>query len=40
MKLIGITIDQKLKFDKHIDNVCNNAAGQMNLIYRFKGIFI
>ncbi len=26
VKLLCITIDQKLKFDKHIDNLCKNAA--------------
>ncbi len=26
VKLLRITIDQKLKFDKHIDNLCKNAA--------------
>ncbi len=39
VKLLGITIDQKLKFDKHIDNLCKNAAMQINIMYRFKGIF-
>ncbi len=39
MKLLGITIDQKLKFDKHIGNLCKNAARQINIMYRFKGIF-
>ncbi len=39
VKLLGITIDQKLKFDKHIDNVCNNTATQINMMYRFKRIF-
>ncbi len=33
VKLLGITIDQKLKFDKHIDNLCKNAARQINIIY-------
>ncbi len=39
VKLLDITIDQKLKFDKHIDNLCKNAARQINVIYRFKGLF-
>ncbi len=39
LKLFGITIDQKLKFDKHVDNLCKNAARQINIMYRFKGIF-
>ncbi len=40
MKLLGITIDQKLKFDKHIDNLCKNAAMQINIKNRFKDIYI
>ncbi len=40
MKLLGITIDQKHEFDKHIDNLCKNAARQINIMYRFKGIFV
>ncbi len=39
MKLLGITIDQKLKFDKHIDNLYKNTARQINIMHRFKGIF-
>ncbi len=34
-----MTIDDKLKFDKHIDILCKNAAGQINVLYRFSGIF-
>ncbi len=37
--LLGMTIDQKLKFDKHVDKICKNAARQLNVMYRFKGIF-
>ncbi len=39
MKWSGITIDDKLKFDKQVDILCKNAARQLNLFYRFKGIF-
>ncbi len=39
VKLLSITIDQKLKFVKHIDNLCKNAARQINITYRCKGIF-
>ncbi len=39
MKLLGITIEDKLKFDKQVDLLCKNAAGQLNVLYRFKGIF-
>ncbi len=39
IKLLGITIDDKLKFDKHIDILCKNAARQINVLYGFSGIF-
>ncbi len=39
VKLLGITIDEKLKFDKHVDILCKKAAKQLNVMYRFKGIF-
>ncbi len=38
-KLLGNTIDDYLKFDKHIDIICKNAARQVNVLYRFNGIF-
>ena len=34
-----MTIDDKLKFDKHVDILCKRAARQINVMYRFKGIF-
>ena len=39
VKLLGILIDDKLKFDKHIEILCKNAARQINILYRFTGIF-
>ncbi len=39
MKLLGITIDNKLKFDKQVEILCKNAARQLNILYRFKGIY-
>ncbi len=39
VKLLGITIDDKLKFDKKVDILCKNAARQLTILYRFKGIF-
>ncbi len=39
IKLLWITIDDKLKFNKHIDILCKNAARQINVLYRFSGIF-
>ncbi len=32
VKLLGITIDQKLKFDKHVDNLCKNAPRIIHII--------
>ncbi len=34
-----MTIDNKLKFDKHVDKLCKSAAQQLNVLYRFKEIF-
>jgi hypothetical protein len=39
VKLFGITVDDKLKFIKHVNNLCNRAASQLNVMYRFKNIF-
>ena len=36
VKLIGITIDDKLKFDKHINKLCKRASGQLNQLFRLK----
>ena len=33
---LGITLDQKLKFDQHISNLCKKAASQLNALYRIK----
>ncbi len=39
IKLLGITIDDKLKFDKYIAILCKNAATQINVLHRFTGIY-
>jgi hypothetical protein len=39
VKLLGITIDDKLTFDRHIDNLCRKASRQLNILRRFKNIF-
>ena len=36
VKLLGITIDNRLTFDKHIATVCRKASCQMNVLMRFK----
>jgi hypothetical protein len=39
VKFLGITIDDKLKFDLHVTNLCIKAGNQLNVLYRFKNIF-
>lgn len=36
VKLLGITIDDKLTFDEHVSKLCKRAGGQLNQLYRFK----
>ena len=39
VKLLGITIDDRLKFDEQINNMCQRASKQLKVIYRFKQVF-
>ncbi len=39
VKLVGITIDEKLKFDKHVNIISKKASRQTHLMYQFKGVF-
>ncbi len=39
VKLSGITIDEKLKFDKHVNIISKKAAGQIHVMYHFKSVF-
>ena len=34
VELLGIEIDNKLNFEKHISNICKKASNQVNAIYR------
>ncbi len=34
--LLGMSIDDKLKFDKHVNKLCKNAAKQLNILYRLR----
>ena len=34
--LLGIEIDDKLKFESHISQLCIKAGGQLNSLYRFR----
>ena len=36
VELLGVKIDNRLKFDSHINNLCINAGGQLNSLFRFK----
>ena len=33
-KLLGVTIDNKLIFDKHVDNICKKASRKLNTLAR------
>ena len=34
VKLLGVTIDERLNFDVHIDNMCKKASRQINAMSR------
>lgn len=34
VKILGVTIDEKLTFDKHVHNICQKAARQLNVLKR------
>ena len=36
VKLLGLEIDNKLNFEKHISNLCNKASNQLNAICRLQ----
>ena len=36
IKLLGITIDNKLKFDVHISNICKKAQRKLTILMRLK----
>ena len=38
VKLLGIYIDDKLKFTTHIDHICSTASTQLKIMYRFKKV--
>ena len=37
IKVLGITIDQCLKFNKHISDMCSKAGRQLNMLQRLRG---
>ena len=36
VKLLGVEIDNKLKFGQHINRICETAANQLNALIRLK----
>jgi hypothetical protein len=34
VKLLGITVDSHLNFDKHISEICKKASQQLNILKR------
>ena len=36
VKLLGITIDNKLNFNEHINKICKSANQKINALYRFR----
>lgn len=39
VKLLGLTIDDRLKFDVQVNNICTKASKQLNVLNRFKHVF-
>ena len=35
VKLLAMTIDNKLTFDQHVSDLCRKASAQLNALYRF-----
>ena len=36
VKLLGITLDKKLNFEKHISSICKSGSRQLNALFRLK----
>ena len=34
LALLGLEVDSKLNFDKHISKLCNKSAAQLNALWR------
>ena len=35
-ELFGITMDDRLRFDEHVSNICKKISNQFNVISRFR----
>jgi hypothetical protein len=40
VKLLGVTIDYELNFDKHISEICKKSARQLNMETKQLDLFI
>ena len=40
VKLLGVTIDNKINFDLRVSNICKKASAQLNALCRLRKIFI
>ena len=38
IQLLGVTLDNKLKFDSHIASICPRVRGQVNALNRLKNV--
>ena len=38
IQLLGVTLDNKLKFDSHIASTCRKAGGHVNALNRLKNV--
>ena len=38
IQLLGVTLDNKLKFDSHVASICRKAGGQVNALNRLKNV--
>ena len=38
VKLLGVTIDNKLNFEKHVSDLCRTASARLNALLRFSNI--
>ena len=36
VEIIGVEIDDNLKFSPHINSICSKAGGQLNSLFRFN----
>ena len=39
IKLLGVMLDSKVKFDAHVASVCRKVGGQVNTLSRLQNIF-